>query len=265
MIVALGIPWDANSSYLRGPALAPEKIREAYHSPSSNYFSESGLNTAQEGVWHDAGDVAFNSQLHFAEAISSAVKKNVFAPDQLIAFGGDHSVTFPLLQAMFELHGPVNILHIDAHPDLYELFEDNQYSHASPFARIIEKGFAKRLVQVGIRTLNAHQRQQARRFGVEVVEMKDWSSDLRWHFDGPMYLSLDMDAIDPAFAPGVSHHEPGGFTSRELISLLQNLKGKMVGADLVEYNPLRDINGVTAMLAAKLFKEMIGLLSRNPY
>ena len=84
-------------------------------------------------------------------------------------------------------------------------------------------------------------------------------------FKDPVYLSLDMDALDPAFAPGVSHHEPGGFTSRQVISVLQNLKARVVGADLVEFNPARDPSGITAMLAAKLYKELLALLLRtNP-
>lgn len=111
--------------------------------------------------------------------------------------------------------------------------------------------------------MNLHQREQANRFGVEVIEMKDWNASIRFAFDGPVYLSLDMDVVDPAFAPGVSHYEPGGLTSRELISILQNLNVNMVGADLVEFNPTRDPSGITAMLAAKLFKEMLDLLLRS--
>jgi arginase family enzyme len=150
----------------------------------------------------------------------------------------------------------MNILHIDAHPDLYHDYEGNPNSHASPFARIMEANLAKRLVQVGIRTINPHQRDQIQRFGVEVVEMRDWRSTSLPRFDGPVYLSLDLDALDPAFAPGVSHHEPGGFSAREIITLIQNLEGELVGADIVELNPTRDPLGITAMLAAKLCKEI---------
>ena len=178
--------------------------------------------------------------------------------------GGDHSITYPIIRAIHEKHGPVTILHLDAHPDLYDYFDDNPNSHASPFAHIMEQGLAKRLVQVGIRTLNYHQKEQAKRFGVEVIEMNFWNSSMQFKFDGPVYLSLDMDVIDPAFAPGVSHYEPGGFTSRELINLLQGLQGNFIGADLVEFNPSRDPSGITAMLAAKLFKELLDLLMRSP-
>ncbi|MEQ9592267.1 MAG: arginase family protein, partial [Cyclobacteriaceae bacterium] len=144
-------------------------------------------------------------------------------------------------------------------------FEGNKYSHACPFARIMEEGLASRLMQVGIRTMNDHQYAQAKKFGVEVIEMKDWKSDLQYEFDGPVYISLDMDAIDPAFAPGVSHFEPGGFTTREIISILQRVKGNVVGADLVEYNVTRDPTGVTGMLAGKLFKELLDVMAGKQF
>ncbi len=124
----------------------------------------------------------------------------------------------------------------------------------------MEENLATRLVQIGIRTLNTHQRQQAKRFGVEVIEMKDWNDGIRFQFDGPVYISLDLDALDPAFVPGVSHYEPGGFSTRQVISVIQNLKADVVGADIVELNPTRDYNNMTAMVAAKLFKELVSKL-----
>ena len=134
--------------------------------------------------------------------------------------GGDHAVTYPVVRAVAAIHGPVDILHFDAHPDLYDEFEGRRLSHACPFARIMEEGLARRLVQVGIRTLNAHQRAQAERFGVEIHPMNTFDAhsfvpDLA----APAYLSFDLDALDPAFAPGVSHHEPGGLTVRETLDI----------------------------------------------
>jgi arginase len=182
--------------------------------------------------------------------------------DKLLSLGGDHSVTYPIVKAVSKKYGRLNILHLDAHSDLYDQFEGNRFSHACPFARIMEEGLASRLVQVGIRTMNTHQREQADRFGVEVYEMKNLAAYQQVKFEGPVYISLDMDAIDPAYAPGVSHHEPGGLTSREVIAMLQNVKGRVVGADLVEFNPTRDASGITAMLAGKLFKELLDVLLR---
>jgi arginase family enzyme len=120
-------------------------------------------------------------------------------------------------------------------------------------------------VQVGIRTLNDHQREQSLRFGTEIIEMKDFSAEQIPLFKNPVYLSIDLDGIDPAFAPGVSHHEPGGLSSREVINIIHHIKGNIIGADIVELNPLRDSNGITASLAAKLCKEILArmILSRS--
>lgn len=261
MISVLGIPFDEASSYLRGPAQAPKAIRQAFHSDSSNYFSESGLDLKNSAHWLDAGDVDMADDPQ--ARIEAAVQEQLQVHDRLLLMGGDHSVTYPIIKAFHQKFGKLTILHLDAHADLYDSFEGNKYSHACPFARIMEAGLATRLIQVGIRTLTAHQREQVKRFGVELIEMKDWSDSITFQLDGPIYLSLDMDALDPAFAPGVSHHEPGGFTSRQVISIIQNLKGNLVGADLVEFNSTRDVSGITAMLAAKLFKELLARLIQS--
>jgi arginase family enzyme len=168
------------------------------------------------------------------------------------------------MRAINRFYGPVNILHFDAHPDLYDDFEGNPYSHASPFARVMEEGLAGRLVQVGIRTLSQHLREQVVRFGVEVHEM--WNLDIESvgrDFHGPVYLSIDLDALDPAYAPGVSHHEPGGMSVRDVLGIIQQLPNEIVGADIVEYNPTRDINGMTGMVAAKILKEVAGKMLRD--
>ena len=120
----------------------------------------------------------------------------------------------------------------------------------------MENGLAERLVQVGIRTMTPHQRQQAERFGVKVLNIDRWSSVFSMEFNGPVYISLDIDVLDPAFAPGVSHHEPGGLATRNVLEIIQNLKAPVVGADIVEFNPRRDPTGITAMVAAKLTKEI---------
>lgn len=141
------------------------------------------------------------------------------------------------------------------------MFEGNALSHACPFARIMESGCARRLVQVGIRTLTAHHRAQIARFGVEVHEARSLAPrDLALRFERPVYLSFDMDALDPAFAPGVSHHEPGGLSVRDALHLIQGFEGRLVGADIVEFNPRRDVHDMTAMVAAKLVKEIAARL-----
>ena len=159
----------------------------------------------------------------------------------------------------FAPHYPeLTIFHFDAHPDLYDDFEGSTLSHACPFARIMESGLAKRLVQVGIRTINRHQREQASRFGVEVVEMRALPAYDKLKAAGPVYISFDIDVLDPAFAPGVSHREPGGMSVREAIAHLHAIEGTIVGADVVEYNPVQDVAGVTATVAAKILREILG-------
>lgn len=262
MIAVVGVPFDEFSSFLHGPEKAPPLIRAAYHSDSANYSTESGIDLKNHVGIKDTGDLHLPSGKEAINVIESGIQQVLSSHEKILSLGGDHSVTYPIVKAVSKKYGKLNILHVDAHPDLYDHFEGNKFSHACPFARIMEEGLASRLVQVGIRTMNAHQREQANRFGVEVFEMKNWQSIYQIKFDGPVYISLDMDAIDPAFAPGVSHHEPGGFTSREIISILQNVKGNVIGADLVEFNPTRDASGITAMLAAKLYKELLDVLLR---
>jgi arginase len=256
--VLVGVPFDANSSYLRGAAGAPAVIRSAFHSSSSNYWSELGVDLGAEGIYEDAGDLQFGQDA-FAE-IESSVGELVNRGLRPLSLGGDHSITFPLVRAVSKRVPDLTILHFDAHPDLYDDFENNRHSHASPFARIMEEKLAKRLLQIGIRTLNRHQREQAERFGVEIIEMRNVPALEKMKVQGPVYISFDMDVLDPACAPGISHREPGGMSVREAISHLHAIEGQIVGADLVEFNPAQDVSNVTAMVAAKLVKELLGIM-----
>jgi agmatinase len=256
----LGVPWDEYSSFLRGPALAPAAIREALHSPSSNPSTESGLDLGDEPRLDNAGDLEIPSGPSAVEAIEGGVGRLLDQGRGVLALGGDHAVAYPAVRAYARRHDGLTLVQLDAHPDLYDEFEGDRLSNACPFARIMEEGLVRRLVQVGIRTMNAPQRAQAQRFGVEVVEMRAWRSDLKITAEGPVYVSLDLDVLDPAFAPGVSHPEPGGLSTRDVIGLLQRLPGPVVGADLVELNPTRDPTGVTARVAAKLARELVARL-----
>ena len=261
-LALLGLPQDNNSSFLRGPRLAPGEIRHAIVSDSANMFAEAGCDLGAPDLWHDAGDVALEqlSGIDAYNAIHDRVGALLDEGHRVFSLGGDHSVSYPAVMAHAGRHPGLNLLHIDAHPDLYDDMGGNPFSHASPFARLMESGRIARLVQVGIRTLNAHQRAQAERFGVEVHEMRHGLDIEALRFDGPVYLTLDLDALDPAFAPGVSHHEPGGLSTRDVLSIIQQFSGRLVGADLVELNPDRDIDGVSAMVAAKLAKEIMARL-----
>jgi agmatinase len=190
--------------------------------------------------------------------IERQIKEVLDQGSRVLALGGDHCVTLPIVRAQSRHFPDLTVVHIDAHPDLYDELEGDRLSHACPFSRIMEEGLVSRLVQLGIRTLNAHQREQADRFGVEILEMRHWrlADGLPGGLSGPLYLSLDLDALDPAFAPGVSHPEPGGFSTRELLDIVEALPSPLVGADIVELNPLRDAGDLTARVAAKLLKEI---------
>jgi agmatinase len=217
------------------------------------------VDLGEPGVYEDGGDLAFSEESAF-EVIESAVGRLIDQGKQPVSLGGDHSITYPIVKAFAARYSNLTIFHFDAHSDLYDQFEGNRLSHACPFARIMEAGLAKRLVQIGIRTMNGHQREQAKKFGVEVVEMRQLPAYEKLKAVGPVYITFDMDALDPAFAAGISHREPGGMTVREAIAHLHAIDGNIAGADVVEYNPARDIDGITATVAAKMVKEILGIM-----
>jgi arginase len=257
-IAIIGIPFDSNSSYMKGAAKAPKLIRDALFCDSSNLWTENAIDLGSTFNWQFLPDMELIEREQSFAQIEKSIHELLQLNARVITLGGDHSITLPLIRAYSQFYPKLNILHMDAHPDLYDELEGNRYSHASPFARIMEEKLAVRLVQVGIRTMTGHQNHQAERFGVEVIDMKNIEKAEDLSFDGPIYLSFDLDCLDPAFAPGVSHYEPGGMSTREALSVIQNLRGNLVGADIVEFNPERDPQGITAMVASKLLKEMIG-------
>lgn len=259
----MGIPWDADSSYLRGPARGPAAIREELERVRvySNMTTELGIDLEAPGVWSDAGDVMVSDGEATRKAITARVGELMREGHPVLSLGGDHSVTWPILRGVHAVHGTVDVLHFDAHPDLYDEFEGSRSSHACPFARSLEEGLIGRLVQVGIRTVPALLRRQVERYGVEQVTMAGWNGPPPLTFERPVYLSLDLDALDPAFAPGVSHREPGGLSVRDILGTIHRLEGRVVAADLVELNPTTDIDGVTATVAVKLLRELAGRLA----
>jgi agmatinase len=257
----LGVPWEDHSSFLRGCAGAPRAIRAALCDDSSNPSTESGLDLGSDARFRDEGDVEIPSGDDAAlSAIEKGVEARLASGARVLALGGDHAISYPVVRAHAARHPGLTLVHFDAHPDLYDVFEGDRLSHACPFARIMEQGLAKRLVQIGIRTLNAPQRAQVERFGVELVQMKDFRPDLVVETHGPVYVTVDLDGLDPAFAPGVSHPEPGGLSTRDVIGVVQRLRGRVVGADVVELNPTRDPDGTTARVAAKIAKELLARL-----
>lgn len=254
----LGIPYDASSSFLRGSAAAPPLIRAALRSPAGNNFTEQGADLSQLG---DAGDMEMSEDPLTARGqIEAGVERLLAGGVAPICLGGDHSISYPIMRAMARHHQALTIVHIDAHADLYDEFEGDRFSHACPFARIMEEGLCARLVQIGIRTLTPHLREQIARFNVETIEMRHFAAGVRPAVRGPVYLTVDLDGLDPACAPGVSHRDPGGLSTRDVIALIHAIAGPIVGADVVELSPAQDLGGITADVASKITREIAGAM-----
>ena len=247
----IGIAYDAKSSFMRGSAKAPDAIRQVLHDGSSNFWTEKGIDLNATIDFVDQGNISSDDYHQLPQLISELYSKD--SPN--IFLGGDHSITYPIIKTIANTNADFDILHFDAHTDLYDEFEGDKYSHACPFARIMEEGLCKRLIQVGIRTVTDHQQAQADRWQVEIIQMKDIEKINKLQFERPVYISLDLDVFDPAYAPGVSHHEPGGLDPRTVINFLLNKDISLISADIVELNPIRDHHGMTAALAAKFVKE----------
>jgi len=265
--VVLGIGDDSQSTYLPGCAEAPGVIRRAYDGNCFNATTESGVDLsrrvtdlgdlAPEPTW-DASASRYRSRL---EALWSEGKTPFIV-------GGDHAVTVPVVEALQVLERPVHVIQVDAHPDLYPEFEGSRASHACTGARILEMSHVASLTQLGIRTMNAEQsptreRHRDRLFIYEARELPGPLPELRHVPDGaPVYITIDMDGFDPAFAPGVSHPVPGGLSSRQVLDFLHRGRWTLVGMDVVEVNPSRDIQLQTAILAARLLHEGMGRAAR---
>jgi arginase len=245
---------------MKGPSEAPPLIRRELLSDCYSGWSESGIDVCAAGRLVDHGDILFDGTSDPWDVIEDKVTRAMESGDPLICLGGDHAITHPIMRAVRRSHRKLTILHIDAHADIYDAYQNNRRSHASPFARIMEEGLADRLIQVGLRTINDHHREQFKRFGVEVVEAGRCATELRFDLNTPVYISLDIDALDPAYAPGVSHREPGGLSTRQIIDWIHAIDQPIVAADVVEYNPRCDISNMTATVAAKLVKEIAGMM-----
>ncbi len=259
-VALLGFAWDASSSYARGPALAPAIIRSLLWNEASSPYALDGTNTRSLIKAYDFPDMPGDAA-DARDVIMQTVYRQVATGHAPLSLGGDHSITYPILKAIKAQHGPVNLLHIDAHMDMYEELNGDVYSHACPFARALDDGCIDRFVQVGIRSRSPEQMRRAAKFGVLSLgadELDKIPADI---FDTPLYISIDIDGLDPAFAPAVSHPEPGGLTTREVLGLISRSHGKILGADIVEVNPERDINLQTAHVAVRLIKEFTACMA----
>ena len=307
----MGIEEDRNGSFQRGPSKAPKLIRSEYNCSSRNTTSESGMElgllNATDGVIQDFGDIPLparsDSHAPTTPTIKSmydsiAPKIDLIVNDAGLApliLGGDHSITYPVVKALSEIHvgEPITILHFDAHPDFYPDFDNNPASHASPFARIMEDGDIniRQVEQIGIRTMNREQSDYQKQFldrihitpaqifmngtmqaSYNLIErLRKGDDDDHMNKRHLIYISIDMDVLDPAYAPGVSHRESGGLSVRELLNFLHTTlltevtkdNWRIIGADIVEYNVDRDVDFVTAAAAAKIMKEVAALIAHS--
>ena len=260
--VFAGVADDTQSSFLRGCADAPASIRRSYDGRCYNATSESGLDLTASvtdlGDWRPSGTWEASSR-QYLESMEAILREG----QTPFVAGGDHAVTVPLVEAFAVLGRPIHVIQIDAHPDLYPDFEGSPDSHACTGARLLEMDHVQSLTQIGIRTLNDEQRPQAERYGdrLRILEARDLEGPLPApsHIpDGaPVYVTVDMDGFDPAFAPGVSHPVPGGLSARQVLGLLQRGRWTLVGMDVVEVNPSRDFQDQTSILAARLLHEGI--------
>ncbi len=262
-IAILGVPFDEKSSYLRGAAGGPAAVRSVSTGKCYCGYTELGVNLEDETVLVDLGDVDTSGDMDKSFALIEKGVAAILAKGATpVVLGGDHSITYPVLKAFARTFKPLDVLHFDAHPDLYEDLYGDRLSHACPFARVLEDGLAASVIQVGVRAITAGHRAKALKAGVRMIEMKDIDGPLHLRFTNPVYISFDLDALDPAFAPGVSHHEPGGLTTRQALQVIQSLKGRIVGLDVVELNPSRDPASITAAAAFKIIKETAGRIVR---
>lgn len=259
-LVFAGLADDSQSSFRRGAARGPAAVRLAYDGDCYGSTSESGIDLA--GKIFDAGDLpsladwsaTARSFRDFAAAQWRAGKIPFFA-------GGDHAVTVPVAEALAVLARPVHIIQLDAHPDLYPVYEGSSTSHACVAARLLEMPHVASVTQYAIRTENAVQADFARRHSGRLRQFHARSLGISLDYPShiphgaPVYITLDLDAFDPAFAPGVSHPVPGGLSPRQVLNFLQFAPWSLVGMDVVELNPDADIAHRTALLAARCLHE----------
>ncbi len=275
-VAVVGVPFDGGTSHRSGARFGPRQIREAslllwgYHNP----FAVRPLDVLNVVDYGDV-DVIPPSIVDTMQNIEAEVGALLEAGATVLALGGDHSVSLPLLRAHARKFGPLGLVHFDSHPDTWESeFGGRPYSHGTPFRRALEEKLIDpgRCIQVGLRgsTSGPADWQAARDLGLRVITMDEAAEmglpavvrAIHAVARGPVYVTLDIDAADPAFAPGTGTPEIGGFTSYELQRLVRGLRGlDLVGFDLVEVSPPFDHGGITAILAANLAFEFLSLLA----
>jgi agmatinase len=277
-VAVLGIPFDSGVTYRPGARFGPQAVRNASRLLRSYHPALDVKPFAAQQV-ADAGDVACNP-FDIAEAISqieAAADETLDSSRHLLSIGGDHTIALPLLRAMHRRHGPIALLHFDAHLDTWDTYFGAAYTHGTPFRRAWEEGLllADRATHVGIRgpLFSPEDLEDDARFGFEIVGAMDVLDEGRQAIaekirgrlgEAPVYVSIDIDVLDPGFAPGTGTPEAGGLTSRELLGILRGLAGiDLVGADIVEVAPPYDTSEITAVAASHAAYELLALFARQ--
>jgi agmatinase len=269
--IVLGLCWDKSSSFRKGSAKAPSTIREYTSSRIYNPYAENNINIKDYWKIYDLGNVVPHSLFEAFQVVREVVSGNQHL-NLLIFLGGDHSITYVTLKALKEaLNGSWGLIYLDAHPDLYECYDGDPYSHACTARRIVEDGIVnpQHIIQIGIRASTAEQTAYAKYAKIKTVTASEvyknaekFSSLITEALDevDNIYVSLDVDILDPAFAPGVGNPEGGGITSRNLIEVVYNLKELNIKAlDIVEANPDYDYSGITFSNISKFLREFLGI------
>ncbi len=275
-VAILGVPFDSGTSFRSGTRFGPRKIREASlmiwgHNSTLNVTPLKKLNTV------DYGDVSIipTSIEHTMTAITNMASEIIGTGTTLITLGGDHSIALPLLRAHAKKHNPVSLIHVDAHIDTWEAeFEAIPYSHGTPFRHALQEGLIRQgeYIQIGIRgpvsgekDYEDNQLLGARMITIhEVMEkgIPEILKEVHQRLKGPVYVTVDIDSADPAFAPGTGTPEVGGLTSYQLLQLIRGLHGlDLIGFDLVEVSPPFDHGDITAILASNIVFEYLSLLA----
>ncbi|MBE3011955.1 agmatinase [Microbispora sp. NEAU-D428] len=275
-VAVVGVPFDSGVSYRPGARFGPSAVREAsrllrpYH-PGLDVSPFAAMQVA------DAGDIACNpfDIREAVETVEEAASGLMEGGTRLVTIGGDHTIALPLLRAAARRHGPVALLHFDAHLDTWDTYFGAEYTHGTPFRRAVEEGIldTEAVCHVGTRgpLYGKKDLDDDRRLGFGIVTSADVmrrgvdevADALRQRIgDRPLYLSIDIDVLDPAHAPGTGTPEAGGLTSRELLEILRGLEGTdLVGADVVEVAPAYDHAEITSVAASHVAYDLISLLA----
>ncbi|MCQ4206457.1 agmatinase [Streptomyces longispororuber] len=278
-VAVVGAPFDTGVTYRPGARFGPAAIRQASRLLRP-YNPQLDVMPFRDQQVVDAGDLPCNpfDIEQASKEIEEAAYGLIREGGRLVTLGGDHTIAYPLLRAMNRAHGPVALVHFDAHLDTWDTYFDAPLTHGTPFRRAAEEGLflPARSAHVGIRgsLYSPQDLADDAELGFTIVHcadlettpVRDVVSLLRSRIGtAPLYVSVDIDVLDPAHAPATGTPEAGGMTSRELLGILRGLKGlNLVGADIVEVSPAYDHADITSVAAANLAYEFVSLCSRAP-